>query len=169
MLRHIINIWYIYHHFHDSCVHDYVYTFVCVCTHLHVCRHIEVNVRMPSSIVLHLIFWNRVSSWAWNSLIPLAWISSGPLGVSCLHIPSTKILSHFAMPKFSLGCWGSEFKSSFSCLCKHSSHWAISHTCSWSLHPCFINCIFICMILLISAYFFTHMRLVCTIIATFLH
>lgn len=45
---------------------------------------------------------------SWNSLIQLAWLSCGPLGVSCLCIPSTEILSPLCHPQVFtclLGIW----------------------------------------------------------------
>lgn len=58
-----------------------------LCVYIYV--HVEVRGQHRMFIItLHLIFWDRISHWIWNSLIPLDWLA---LGSSFLHSPFAEV------------------------------------------------------------------------------
>lgn len=59
--------------------------YVCVCGSARVCSPVyeHVEVRVLSSILLHIIFWNRVCHSTWNASVRLVWLAMVPPESTC--------------------------------------------------------------------------------------
>lgn len=52
---------------------------------------------LSSLITFHLIFWNGISYWTWNSVFWPDWLASELPGLSYLHLPSDGLQMHLAL------------------------------------------------------------------------
>lgn len=128
-----------------------------VCVYLHVCTQAwKGQFQDVSSIALHLVLWNRVSSWAYNLLIDWLYSESirGPRdSSSCLGISSNKIPSRptSLCPGFYLVAGDLNPNLYSACVSTQliESPLRLAHN---SLIPGFIGCIFICLFLLTTSY-----------------
>lgn len=96
------------------------YTYVDTCT---LCADSleEVTVwLLVSSIAPHLVFWDRFSRWAWNTMIQLAALASKPHRFSCLH-------SHLTNGLLCRFCWSDSAELGSSGLhSKIFTHWVVA-------------------------------------------
>lgn len=82
-----------------------VFPGVCVCTLTRECgcggQRLTVG---DSSIILYLIFWERVPPSAWSSLFWLGWLSREAWESSSLYLPSVlRSQAHTSVPGFQMG------------------------------------------------------------------
>lgn len=63
-----------------------VFVSLCVPVHIYVPGEAGDGYQVSFSMGLHLIFWDKVSCWAWSSLIHLGWLVSKPQGSSSLSL-----------------------------------------------------------------------------------
>ena len=72
------------------------YSVECKCTHAHLWK-VQHWYQMPALIILHFVFWDRVSHWTWNLLVLLVWLASMVLGFSIFSTHVLGLQAHLAL------------------------------------------------------------------------